>query len=99
MPLLAIQSNFSPSDATIGTSLVIFWQYFGGAVFSSAGQAILISGLVKSLPKYAPHVNVQGVIADGAASVRNAFVATDLPGVLQAYNRAVTQVFVSLNSL
>jgi hypothetical protein len=94
MPLLAVQSNFSPAEATIGTSLVIFSQYFGGAVFSSVSETILISSLVKNLPVYAPGTNVQKIIDAGGAGVWKVVAGADLQGVLTAYNEALTHVFV-----
>jgi hypothetical protein len=96
MPLLAIQSSFLPHEATIGTSLVIFCQYFGGAIFSSVGETILINGLRDSLPKYAPGVNFQRIVDVGAAGVRSEVPARELPGVLLAYNQALSHVFVSI---
>jgi hypothetical protein len=96
MPLLAIQSSFPPHEATIGTSLVIFCQYFGGAIFSSVGETILINGLRDSLPKYAPGVNFQRIVDVGAAGVRSEVPARELPGVLLAYNQALSHVFVSI---
>jgi hypothetical protein len=96
MPLLAIQSSFLPHEATIGTSLVIFFQYFGGAIFSSVGETILINGLRDSLPKYAPGVNFQRIVDVGAAGVRSEVPARELPAVLLAYNQALSYVFVSI---
>jgi hypothetical protein len=95
MPLLAIQSSFAPHEATIGTSLVIFCQYLGGAIFSSVGETIFISSLVESMSKYAPQVNVHQIIDAGAASARNSVTNADLAGVLLAYNQALSNVFVS----
>jgi hypothetical protein len=96
MPLLAIQSSFLPHEATIGTSLVIFFQFFGGAIFSSVGETILINGLRDSLPKYAPAVNFQRIVDVGAAGVRSEVPARELPAVLLAYNQALSYVFVSI---
>jgi hypothetical protein len=86
-------------EAAIGTSLVIFCQYFGGAVFSSVGETILINSLAASLPALAPQVDVQTLINAGAASVRTAVTEAELLGVLLAYNQALSDVFVSILSL
>lgn len=77
----------------------MFCQYFGGAIFSSVGETIFINSLTASLPALAPQVNLQSLINAGAASVRTAVAEAELPGVLLAYNQALSDVFVSILSL
>lgn len=97
-PFLAIQSSLPAQEDAIGTSLVIFCQYFGGAVFNSVAETILINSLAASLPTLAPQVDAQTLIAAGVASVRTTVIETELPGVILAYNQALSHVFVSILS-
>jgi hypothetical protein len=85
----------SPTEAAIGTSLIIFCQYFGGALFGSFAETIFVNGLKDGLHTFAPEVNSQAVISAGASAVRSVVSKAALPGVLAAYDRAVTHVFVS----
>ncbi len=57
------------------------------------------SSLKSALRRYAPGVNAELVSELGAVGVRSAVEAEQLPGVLKAYNDAVTNTFVSLSQL
>jgi hypothetical protein len=60
---------------------------------------VLVNSLTASLPALAPQVDVQTLINAGAAGVRTAVAEAELPGVLIAYNQALSDVFVSILSL
>ena len=93
-PVTAVQAVLSPDEVAIGTSLLAFSQYLGGAIFISAANTLFNNVLVTSLHNFAPHVYAQAVIDAGATGFRNVVTASDLPLVLLAYNRAVVQTFV-----
>lgn len=50
-------------------------------------------GIRKYLRQYSPNINPEVVIRAGATHMRQAVSTEDLPGVLQAYNHAITQTF------
>jgi hypothetical protein len=77
------------------TALMMFANYFGGAIFVSFGKTVLLNRLVPALQEFSPILNAQGLLNAGAARVRNAVSAAELPGVLLAFNKALTQTFVS----
>jgi len=74
-------------------SLLMFSQNFGAALFISLAQTIFSSTLIHELPKEAPGIDVQAVINAGASSFRAVVSKALLPGVLLAYDHAVSRVF------
>ncbi|KAF8246625.1 putative MFS multidrug transporter [Wilcoxina mikolae CBS 423.85] len=94
MPLIAVQTVLPPTQIAIGTALVVFCQYFGGAVFIALGQTAFINRLVSSLQAYAPEVDAQMIIDAGAtATIRSLVPKSSVDGVLTAYNSALTATF------
>jgi hypothetical protein len=92
-PILAIQNNLSPQEIPVGMSLLMFSQNFGAALFISLAQTIFSSTLVHELPIAAPGIDVQAVINAGASSFRAVVSKALLPGVLLAYDQAISHVF------
>ncbi|KAJ7183209.1 major facilitator superfamily domain-containing protein [Mycena filopes] len=92
-PLLVAQTALDLADVPIGTSIVMFVQTLGGALFISVGQNVfqnkLISGLVAKVPGVSPML----VISSGATSLKNAIDPQYLPAVLEVYNTALVNAF------
>lgn len=84
---------------SIGTSIVVFCQFFGSACGLALAETDFSSSLKSALRKYAPGVNAELVSELGAVGVRGAVGTEQLPGVLKAYNEAVTYTFVSSSRL
>jgi MFS transporter len=87
---LAVQTCLPNRDVPIGTSIIFFFQTFGGALFMSVGQNTFIDKFISQLAKHVHNVN-PNIVFIGATSLRNAVPADTLPAVLQAYNFSVTQ--------
>jgi hypothetical protein len=98
-PVNAVQRTLPPSTMSIGTSIVVFNQFFGSACGLAFAETSFSSSLKSALRRYAPGVNAELVSELGAVGVRSAVEAEQLPGVLKAYNDAVTNTFVSLSQL
>jgi hypothetical protein len=82
------------SDLPTATSISVFFQFFGGAVFLAISENIFVSSLVKNLHIYAPQVNAEAVVVAGAEGLRKVVAAgPDLRGALLAYDVAITQTF------
>jgi len=94
-PMNAVQIDVPADQLSIGTALVVFTQFFGGAVFIALAQTTFTNSLGPALAKFAPSVNAGFVIGVGATSLREAVHADELEGVLMAYNEALTHTFVS----
>lgn len=95
-PMIAVQTVLDISLVPIGTSIVIFVQTLGGALFVSIGQNVFSNKLVEGLAKYAPSVDPLSVLKIGATSLQSSpdVPAVDLPGVILAYNDALTNSFL-----
>jgi hypothetical protein len=83
-PIVAIQNALPADQIAIGTSLIVFCKYLGGALFVSLAQTIFTNGLRNALPTFAPQVDPQTVITAGATSVRAVTPKASVPGVLLA---------------
>jgi hypothetical protein len=98
-PMTAVQAFLPPNEIAIATAEIFFFQYFGATVIIAVGETIFEQTLVPALLKYAPGVNPKLVVHSGATTLRTIVSAAELPGVLQAYNTAITNTFVSFISL
>ncbi|KAE9374685.1 MFS general substrate transporter [Stipitochalara longipes BDJ] len=94
MPVIGLMALLPQSDLPTATSISVFFQFFGGAIFLAIGENIFVSSLVKNLHVYAPQVDAQTVVVAGAEGLRKVVQAgPDLHGALLAYNVAITQTF------
>src|SRR4051812_43642885 len=93
-PLIAVQTVLDISVVPIGTSVIIFVQTLGGALFVSVGQNIFTNKLVEGLREYAPSIDPLIVLSTGATSIQKTINKADLHGVTLAYNNALTQTFL-----
>jgi hypothetical protein len=94
-PLTAVQTNVPASQISVGTALVVFTQFFGGAVFIAFAQTTFTNSLGPALREFAPNVSAKFVIDTGATNLRDMVPAGELNGVLMAYNKALIHTFVS----
>ncbi|GES63161.1 MFS toxin efflux pump [Aspergillus terreus] len=92
-PLMAVQASLPFPDIPTATALMMFAQTLGGAIFCSVGQNIFTNQLLKNLMHDVPSVNAPQVIGAGATELRNVVPVEQLPAVLQAYSRAITETF------
>ena len=93
MPLIAIQNNLPPKMISIGMAMVVFCQTFGGALMLALAETNFTSSLKTALPKYAPGVSAQKVLMAGATNIRKDVPPELLDGVLEAYAKAINNVF------
>ncbi|KAJ7626965.1 putative MFS multidrug transporter [Roridomyces roridus] len=92
-PVVAAQTLLRAEDVPTGTSLVMFMQTLGGALFISTAQNVLTNKLTSGLVKAVPGIDVATVINAGATNLRSAVNAADLPTVIKVYNDALGSVF------
>ncbi|OAA65525.1 MFS multidrug transporter [Niveomyces insectorum RCEF 264] len=91
--ITVIQANVPPADVPLGTSYVMFCQYFAGAVFLCAARTVLTSTMGAALAEYAPGVDSGTVINTGVTELRKVIPADQIKGVILAYNKALVNVF------
>lgn len=92
-PIIAVQNAVSPAEISVGMSMLMFFQTLAGAIVFTLYDVIFSNGLKTLIPKEAPGVNVQAVIAAGAKGIRAAVSEKDLPAVLSAYAQSVDHAF------
>lgn len=84
------------NDIPTGTSISVFIQFFGGAIFLAIGENIFVSRLVSALHTYAPTLDASTVVAAGAEGLRRVVAMEDpaaLVSALHAYDIAITSTF------
>lgn len=91
---IAAQASLAMQDVPIGTSLVLFVQLLGGAIFSSVGQNVWSNKLISNIaalgiPKFDP----ADIVHVGATELRNVVPPEFLGEVLVAYNAAIVKTF------
>jgi hypothetical protein len=91
--LVAVQTALPAADVPIGTAIMMFTQTLGGALFISVGQNVFTNQLIKNLASVVPDLDSKLVLTVGATELKHAIPAQFLPGVLTAYNLALTQTF------
>ncbi|KAJ7644907.1 DHA14-like major facilitator [Roridomyces roridus] len=92
-PLLAAQAVLDLSDVPVGTSLIMFAQTLGGAIFVSIGQNVFTNKLVQGLVKNVPGINPMLVLGVGATDLRDAIDPQFFHQVLEVYNQALVAAF------
>lgn len=89
VPQAAVQTVLAQEDIPVGSSIVIFFQNLGGAVFISVGQSLFQNGLASALKELAPSVNAAVVFSAGATGIRQALEdageGSSYQAVLKAY--------------
>ncbi|KAH8898745.1 MFS gliotoxin efflux transporter glia [Thozetella sp. PMI_491] len=86
IPMIANQDAVSRDDIAGVTSLSLFMENLGTAIFVATSEATFTTGLVSSLQQNVPSVDPTVVIDAGVTQLRNVFVQpAELAGILRAY--------------
>ncbi|CAK7274836.1 hypothetical protein SEPCBS119000_006376 [Sporothrix epigloea] len=93
-PLIAVQTVLPIKDVPTGTSVIIFLQTLGGALFVSICQNIFTNKLTANIHELVPDVDPALVLAAGATGYQKLISAADLPNMILAYSNALTKTFV-----
>ena len=92
-PLIAAQTVLPIKDVPTGTSIVLFVQILGGALFISVAQNIFSNKLVEGVTQI-PGVDPAMVIQTGATQLKDLFHDPSVVNqVLVAYNAALVKVY------
>jgi hypothetical protein len=90
---LAAQTVLPRADVPIGMSLMFFMQQLGGAIFLAIDQNLLSTKLVGRLSRVAG-LDTERIVNTGATDLRNVVPSDELDTVVNAYNYALTRIFV-----
>jgi hypothetical protein len=95
LPSVAAQVVLANDDVPMGVSIMFFARGLGGSVLLCVAQNVFIRELISRLVGVGMSAASAGVIAGGvgATDLRNVVPAADLPGVIEAYNGALTRTF------
>ncbi|KAI1134501.1 putative efflux pump [Hypoxylon sp. FL0543] len=93
-PLMAVQTVLDIKDVPTGTSILIFVQTVGGALFVSVGETVFSNKLVQELAVNVPGLNPQAVLSAGATNLQHSLPAEFIPGVVLSYSNALTTAFI-----
>lgn len=91
--LIAAQTVLPLDDVPVGTTIIIFVQTLGGALFIAVGQNIFTNELMKGIIKDVASLDPELVLHIGATNLRKAVEPSLIGGVLTAYNTALTKTF------
>ncbi|KAH1497862.1 hypothetical protein KXX42_002013 [Aspergillus fumigatus] len=98
-PMIAVQNAVLPDELSTAMAILTFSQTIGAAIFLAAAEVIFSHGLRSTIPKYAPTVDSERVIAAGATGFRRIVSEASLPGVLIAYSKSIGHVFYLIAAL
>lgn len=96
-PMIAVQTVLAIDDVPIATSLVVFMQTLGAAVFVAAAQAVFGNTLITNLEKQLPpgsSLNPENILGAGATHIYSTVPPPLQRPVMQAFNDAITRVYI-----
>ncbi|KAI1459138.1 putative efflux pump [Annulohypoxylon moriforme] len=93
-PLMAVQTVLDIKDVPTGTSILVFVQTMGGALFVSVGQTVFSNKLVQELAANVPDLDPSVVLAAGATNLQHTLSPEVIPKVILSYSNALTTAFV-----
>ncbi|KAH9902351.1 putative efflux pump [Xylariomycetidae sp. FL2044] len=94
-PMMAVQVVLDIKDVPVGTSVIIFCQTLGGALFVSVGQNVFQNKLVQELAAHAPSVDPRAVLGAGATGLIDSLPASVIPDIILSYSNALTTTFIA----
>ncbi|KAJ5320220.1 hypothetical protein PENANT_c010G03433 [Penicillium antarcticum] len=100
MPYVATQTVLKPEDIPVGTSLLQCFQFFGASVNLAIAEAIFENKLVSRLHSWGfEELEIEKILSAGSAEARSVVSPEHIPGVLDAYNYAITRTFYVATSV
>ncbi|KAF2189643.1 MFS general substrate transporter [Zopfia rhizophila CBS 207.26] len=94
IPFIAVQVVTTEKDMPAANAMVMFFNSLGGAIAISIAQNIFVNSLAREIPKFAPGLDPRIVIGAGATHVRQVVPEMLMPGMLQAYTKAIVSAFI-----
>lgn len=92
--IMIAQTVMPKADLAIGSSVMMFCQILGGALFVSVALNTFSNELLKNLmAANIPGLNIEGVLNAGATGFIDAVPKDYLPVALEAYNGAIVKAF------
>jgi hypothetical protein len=83
--LIAVQTVVRLKDVPVATSVAVFSQFLGSAIFIALAQTVLLAKLLPQLQALNPDLSQGQVIQAGALGLKTLVTADQLPAILSAY--------------
>ncbi|KAH7081339.1 major facilitator superfamily domain-containing protein [Paraphoma chrysanthemicola] len=101
VPMIANQALVSADDMPAATSLTLFVENCGTALFVASSEAAFTTGLLSSLRASIPQIEAKQVLDAGATQIRQSFKGGDLDDILASYLRpaAIKEVRMRMKKL
>ncbi|TLD35444.1 putative HC-toxin efflux carrier TOXA [Venturia nashicola] len=90
---IAVQTVLPKRDIPTGLTVMMFTQFLAGTISVSICQAVLANTLIEELPSKLPGFDVSSIATAGATKIRELVSPSDLPVVLEVYNKGVVSTF------
>lgn len=91
---IAVQTVLPKKDIPTGLTIMMFTQFLAGTVSVSICHAVLANTLNKELPNKLPGFDVSILATAGATEIRELVSLSDLPVVLEVYNKGIVSTFL-----
>ncbi|KAJ4321168.1 hypothetical protein N0V94_003008 [Neodidymelliopsis sp. IMI 364377] len=85
IPMIANQASVPTGDLAAATSLTLFMENCGTALFVASSEAAFTTGLLASLDRNLPDIDTKAVLEAGATQIRSLFSGEELQHVLGSY--------------
>lgn len=90
IPMISNQASVAASDIPTATSMTLFFEIAGQALFTAAGEAAFINQLLRKLDgSPQAHIDPDVVIAAGATGFRKIFSAAQVSVIIRCYIEAL----------
>lgn len=93
-PVIAVQTVLDIDDVPMGTSVIVFVQSLGGAIFVSIAESIFVNKLVAYLQAVFPGMDPKTIFTAGATQLRSAIPKELLARVIRGYSDALTRTLL-----
>lgn len=97
--VIVAQATVPPSDLSSASSIILFFMTLSSAIFISAAQAGFTNELLKSVPKKAPSISPEVVVATGASQLKDMFKPDVLPSIIASYMDGLKVAFALVIAL
>lgn len=91
---IAVQTVLPKKDIPTGLTVMMFTQFLAGTISVSICQAVLANTLTTELPRQLPGFDTSTIATAGATEIRELVSPSDLPVVLEVYNKGIVSTFV-----
>lgn len=95
-PVMAVQTVLTLDDVPIASSLVVFMQTLGAAIFVAVAQAVFGNRLISNLQTQVPGLPAASseMLRSGATDILSKVPPSLQRPILEAFNDAITRVYI-----